>query len=98
MSASATILMPRRVVDDGSGYVGQRKVPAGASVSGGDCSCFGEANASWGEVKSTAAMLDVISQLAPGSTAKFRFLRDGKPAGWLPALRSTQAIYRFRRA
>lgn len=26
------------------------------------------------------------------------FLRDGKPAGWLPALRSTQAIYRFRRA
>lgn len=25
------------------------------------------------------------------------FLRDGKPAGWLPALRSTQAIYRFRR-
>jgi serine protease DegQ len=31
------------------------------------------------DVKNTAAMLDVISQLAPGSTAKFRFLRDGKP-------------------
>jgi len=26
------------------------------------------------------------------------FLADGKPVGWLPALRATQAIYRFRRA
>ena len=25
------------------------------------------------------------------------FLCDGAPVGWLPSLRSTQAIYRFRR-
>jgi methionine biosynthesis protein MetW len=25
------------------------------------------------------------------------FLKDGRPVGWLPGLRSTQAIYRFRR-
>ncbi len=25
------------------------------------------------------------------------FLNNGQPVGWLPALRSTQAIYRFRR-
>ena len=31
------------------------------------------------EVRNTASMLDLISRLEPGSSAQFRFVRDGKP-------------------
>ena len=40
---------------------------------------------------------DLLGRLGLEVTAK-AFLCDGRPVNWLPALRSTQAIFRFRRA
>ena len=39
---------------------------------------------------------DLLGKLGLAITAR-AFLADGRPVSWLPSLRSTQAIYRFRR-
>ena len=39
---------------------------------------------------------DLLGKLGLAITAR-AFLADGSPVSWLPSLRSTQAIYRFRR-